>query len=694
MYVDSLKLLQTQVGYGDVGMNGDLGYEGLPVTVGGKPFPRALSTHPPARLRFHVDRRFASFNCQVALNDDVPAGASHADFAVVADGREIAVVPYVQSGEPPRPLTADIAGAEHLELVVRTSRWEYCHAVWLDPEVSQTPTNVSNRTLIDCLGRAEVELPAVAPRAEKCIATVVSPNFEPLLDDMLGSLAANGRCHDALLVVFALGMSKELKRVAAKYGATVFRCGPRTKPNPTSKAVMYSIAYAVDAQQFICLDADMLVLGDLRPVFGAIDACPPGSILAVREGNGRGWHGFQNLSHALKSVYGGKESDFRKLLSNPNGEGDYTLVVNDGLFAGSREALLGLDNTIRSMPHAVQWTDERRDIWWRNQFVFNLALAQMKCGVELDPVYNVQLNSHDVEISEVDGRLQADWFGRVARVLHYNGLGRNKNPEWRGRFSKVASPLVTTTTNVDSGADIGGDSYETFLAALRAWIGRRGLQELAWSFYGTTDALNARVHDANTFPLFATLHYLIRSNGVVRVLETGTARGVSAACLASAVAHRLGGRVVTMDPFTHPGREELWATLPENFRSRIEARQVDALAGMQSALDAGERYEAAILDSLHEAEHVWAEFQLATQLVCPGGLILIHDATYTGGTVPAALERIEAGGYNVVKLWAAEEGVREDDRLGLALIENRRRAPSPAVESTAASNGHANGRKG
>ena len=33
---------------------------------------------------------------------------------------------------------------------------------------------------------------------------------------------------------------------------------------------------------------------------------------------------------------------------------------------------------------------------------------------------------------------------------------------------------------------------------------------------------------------FANLHYLVRSNGCVRVIEAGTARGVSAACLASA----------------------------------------------------------------------------------------------------------------------------------------------------------------
>ncbi len=39
----------------------------------------------------------------------------------------------------------------------------------------------------------------------------------------------------------------------------------------------------------------------------------------------------------------------------------------------------------------------------------------------------------------------------------------------------------------------------------------------------------------------------------------------------------------------------------------------------------------------------------------------------------AALARIEAAGYGVVCLWAAEAGVREDDHLGLTAIENRRR---------------------
>jgi predicted O-methyltransferase YrrM len=660
-YLDSLPLLHYQVGFGALGTGGSLGYEGKPVTVKRQHYAHALSTHPPARLRFQVERRFASFACQVAINDDVGAGISHADFTVVADGREVAMAPHVRAGDPPRTLVADIGGAECIDLVVHTSRWEFAHAVWLDPLVDEKDVAQSVQPFLDCLKRTEITPPAFPLRAKRCIATVVSHGFEKLLDDFLGSLNAYGECQDALVVVFVVGENAECDRIIAKYQAMPIICRQHARINPTVKSALYSVARVVNSEQFICLDADMLVLGDLRSIFAALDACPEHAILACREGNGRGWHTFRNLSHALVSVYGGQEADLRRLLGTVNREGDYSLVVNDGLFAGSRNALLALDGMIRDMSEASSWTDEKANIWWRNQFVFNLALARLNCGVELDPVYNVQLNSHDVEFQEVDGRIQASWYGRSVRVAHFNGMGRNKNPEWRNRFASVPDPLVGKG---------GGDTYRQFLVALRAWVGRYGVQALAWSFYGTADATSAHVNDPSTFPLLALLHYLTRANGCVRILETGTARGVSTACLATAVAHRAGGCVVTFDPTVYPEREQLWASLPEIIRARIDARQIDSLQGMARALETGEQYDAALLDSLHTAEHVWAEFNLVTQLVCSGGLILIHDACLPSGTVSEALERIRANGYGVTRLWAAESGVQEDDHLGLAVIEN------------------------
>jgi hypothetical protein len=87
IYLDTLPLHKAEVGYSALGMYGSLGYEDKQVMVRGQPYHHALSTRPPAHLIFQLDGRFQYFSCQVALNDDVPAGVSHADFSVLADGR-------------------------------------------------------------------------------------------------------------------------------------------------------------------------------------------------------------------------------------------------------------------------------------------------------------------------------------------------------------------------------------------------------------------------------------------------------------------------------------------------------------------------------------------------------------------------------------------------------------------------------
>ena len=135
-----------------------------------------------------------------------------------------------------------------------------------------------------------------------------------------------------------------------------------------------------------------------------LDACPAGSILVCREGNARG---YRDLNHALTTTYGGRPNDVHRLLGTYDAEPAYPLVVNDGLFAGSRNALLAVDGVIAGMREAEAWLAERPDISWRNQFIFNLALARLDCGVPLDSTYNVQLHVHDVELCWGGGRIEA-----------------------------------------------------------------------------------------------------------------------------------------------------------------------------------------------------------------------------------------------------------------------------------------------
>lgn len=111
--------------------------------------------------------------------------------------------------------------------------------------------------------------------------------------------------------------------------------------------------------------------------------------------------------------------------------------------------------------------------------------------------------------------------------------------------------------------------------------------------------------------------------------------------------------------------------MPTDISACIEYRQLDSLEGLAAAQRQEESFDAALLDSLHTEDQVWAEFQLASKLVCPGGIILVHDVLLKTGTVERGLKRIEALGYGVTRLWTAEEGEQEGAQLGLAVIENR-----------------------
>ena len=137
---------------------------------------------------------------------------------------------------------------------------------------------------------------------------------------------------------------------------------------------------------------------------------------------------YRNLGEALHGVYQGSQADIEQFLGESLRVHEIEFVANDGLFVAGRNAMLALDPAIRSMPGAPEWVDANP---LRNQFLFNLAIARMHCGVQLDDQYNLQLHAQDVDLAWRDGRVEARWRGRPVRVLHFNSRGRSKYLEWK-----------------------------------------------------------------------------------------------------------------------------------------------------------------------------------------------------------------------------------------------------------------------
>jgi hypothetical protein len=283
--------------------------------------------------------------------------------------------------------------------------------------------------LTDALARASIEVPTDAPELDRCVVTVGSLGYERWVEGLFGSILANSGATPPTLALFALAddaaAAEKLSTLASRYGALCFPCRPLRRPNPTTKSILYSAARVIPARRFVCMDADTVVCADVESLFVTIDTCAPGSILVCREANDRRYADLEDI--LLRTYHGGSPP----FCPPDSPAARYQLVVNDGLFAGDRDAMLALDEAVRRLPGAIDWVDEDPAIDYRNQFAFNTALAHLGTGVELDPTWNVQLHAQELDVSFDGGRPVVRWRGRDARMVHFCAPAKQKYPELR-----------------------------------------------------------------------------------------------------------------------------------------------------------------------------------------------------------------------------------------------------------------------
>jgi predicted O-methyltransferase YrrM len=181
--------------------------------------------------------------------------------------------------------------------------------------------------------------------------------------------------------------------------------------------------------------------------------------------------------------------------------------------------------------------------------------------------------------------------------------------------------------------------------------------------------------------LYATLrHYLARKQpSSVNIIETGTARGFSALCMAKALEDAgVEGRIFTVDLIPHT-REIYWNCIDDlegkrsraqllapwaSLRDRVIFLQGNSLSLLPSL--GLERVHFAFLDARHIALTVLAEYDAIATRQSPGDMLFFDDVTpanFPG--VVKAVDRIEASGdYSLRRLML-------DDRRGYAWGDRR-----------------------
>ena len=97
--------------------NGENGEgDGPPITLNSVVFPKGLGAHAPSTVRYYTGGKCSSFTAQVGI-DDAQKSLGSVGFTVLADGKSVANSPVMRATSATFSLTADITGAEYVDLV-------------------------------------------------------------------------------------------------------------------------------------------------------------------------------------------------------------------------------------------------------------------------------------------------------------------------------------------------------------------------------------------------------------------------------------------------------------------------------------------------------------------------------------------------------------------------------------------------
>ncbi|MGP3634788.1 endo-alpha-N-acetylgalactosaminidase family protein [Streptomyces sp. 24-1644] len=98
--------------------NGETGTaDGTPLRIGGVTYAKGIGTHAPAKVRYYLGGRCASFTAEVGV-DDAQTTRGTVQFSVTADGTEKVKSPVLRAADTAWTLTADVTGAKYVDLVV------------------------------------------------------------------------------------------------------------------------------------------------------------------------------------------------------------------------------------------------------------------------------------------------------------------------------------------------------------------------------------------------------------------------------------------------------------------------------------------------------------------------------------------------------------------------------------------------
>ena len=403
MKLSNLAPSYKKIRYGAIGKDGGLGYDNFLVSINNKLYENTISAHPDSKIIYDLDGKYNNLSIKCALNDSSDLFA-RANFNIYADSLLIASSLNVSKNDI-RDIDIDIKDCQKLTLEINTNKPEFCHALWFDGILHNDRKDYIN----GCMGDIRISIPDNPNIYNLCICICITPDYLVYARNLLESIKLNSNIDEYKIILFTYDLDQNIKDLSEEYDCFIVECHRSTSNTFLLKTALYSAAKLIKSSYYILMDIDMIVTKPINAIINLLESSNKKSIFLTRE---QSIHNGKSIGHVLVSqewpYFGNDTSNF--LLGLNEYIHNFKFICNGGLIAGSRQAILSLDDMIRTLlPGSNVWEKENPNVKWREQGILNLALAKLNNIIELDNKYNFQLLHSSLNES------------KNAIILHFNG---------------------------------------------------------------------------------------------------------------------------------------------------------------------------------------------------------------------------------------------------------------------------------
>lgn len=306
--------------------------------------------------------------------------------------------------------------------------------------VSPTPHPLPANCALDCLHRAQMPLNALKSRADLAVCVVCSPGYENQVADLFYTLKKFGNLSDYEFFAFVADDDGSCAARLEPLGIQIVHVKTvgkmREKINASIKGVVYSAFQSIDAKNYLCFDSDILISGDISPIMEVLKTTPDGKVLAVRGASDMSNDEPCSIEYSTWVNYSTPWLDVINVTGHDDGLFNRFVRLNAGVFAGSKNALMAVDSTIRAMgAPARHFIDRPGAHPASDELIWSFAIARLGCLVELSEIYNLQFFARNAHL---EFEVPRAWYGdEIVRVLHFAAkAGRVWMPQFRAVFCK------------------------------------------------------------------------------------------------------------------------------------------------------------------------------------------------------------------------------------------------------------------